>query len=74
MKRTSCLLLLFTLHAQHALSVILLLFMILLCFSPWHVEGSRPLPHQHSPYSLPFIMAQAYSGPSRRGMGHKLIT
>ncbi|KAG4389213.1 hypothetical protein GLYMA_06G043466v4 [Glycine max] len=72
MKRTS--LMLFTFHVQHTLMVILLLLMILLCFSPWHVEGSRPLPHQHSPAYLPFIMAQAYSGPSQRGMGHKLIS
>ncbi|GAU36531.1 hypothetical protein TSUD_316570 [Trifolium subterraneum] len=60
---------------DHVFIVITLMLMILFCISflSWCVEGSR---HSLSTsLSLnQFIMAQAYSGPSRGGRGHKLIS
>ncbi|CAL0305800.1 unnamed protein product [Lupinus luteus] len=57
---------------QHGFLVIILM-LVLFCFSSWHVEGWRPLPQQYSLGSSTFnrfMMAQAYSGPSRGGKGH----
>ncbi|KAJ1383144.1 hypothetical protein SESBI_43627 [Sesbania bispinosa] len=65
---------LFTL--PHAISVIVLI-LVLFCFSSFHAEGYRPLPrtHQHQRLLINhFHIARAYSGPSHGGVGHKLIS
>ncbi|RHN70328.1 hypothetical protein MtrunA17_Chr3g0134361 [Medicago truncatula] len=53
--------------------VLILVLMILFCLSSWCVEGSRHSPATSFSFNH-FIMAQAYSGPSRRGRGHSLIS
>ncbi|KAE9603615.1 hypothetical protein Lalb_Chr11g0062761 [Lupinus albus] len=58
-----------SLSLQHGFLIIIMM-LVLFCYSSWHVEGLRPLPHQHSLASSPFMMAQTYSGPSRGGKGH----
>ncbi|KAJ1436708.1 hypothetical protein SESBI_04011 [Sesbania bispinosa] len=58
---------------QHALSVIVL-SLVLFCFSSLHAEGYRPLPRTHQHQRLHFHMVRAYSGPSHGGVGHKLIS
>lgn len=53
-------------------TVIFLLLMTLSCAN--QVEGSRPLTHKLSSISInKFKLSKAYSGPSRRGIGHAII-
>ncbi|QHN94500.1 hypothetical protein HN51_053069 [Arachis hypogaea] len=54
--------------------IIVLVLMVLLCISSWHVEGSRLIPHSSLPFNGFMVAHQAYSGPSRAGRGHQIIT
>ncbi|KAG4931593.1 hypothetical protein GLYMA_17G237700v4 [Glycine max] len=68
---------LFTLH--HTLSLIIFILVFIFFTSSLLAEASRPQPRafQGSPVSVPinhFHMARALSGPSRGGIGHKLIS
>ncbi|CAB4266273.1 unnamed protein product [Prunus armeniaca] len=57
-------------------SISAVIFLLLLLSSAVEVEGSRPLVHKLSSNSnsiSKFQIVQAYSGPSRRGVGHALM-
>lgn len=57
-------------------SISAVIFLLLILSSAVDVEGSRPLVHKLSSNSnsiSKFQIVQAYSGPSRRGVGHALM-
>ena len=57
-----------------ALNPIFIVAIVLILFHLTEVEASRPLKHPISPTSIKtFKVAQAYSGPSRRGTGQSTI-
>ncbi|CAL8996295.1 unnamed protein product [Prunus brigantina] len=62
--------------AVNSISAVIFLLLLLLLSSAVEVEGSRPLVHKLSSNSnsiSKFQIVQAYSGPSRRGVGHALM-
>ncbi|KDP41671.1 hypothetical protein JCGZ_16078 [Jatropha curcas] len=60
-----------TRHIVFSLSFIVITYLVVLSSFSVQVESSRPLSHRLPPTSTnSFRIAKAYSGPSRRGIGH----